>query len=580
MNVLRRMGQTRLELAAAALVIGLGPLLVALTLRLPPINQLDYADAWFYSAYAWVPRHHFSVFDWNYFSVRFPAILSIGFFERVFGVHLGYLVLRYLLAVGSGAAVYLCVRRFSTIPAAVGGVALLYLNPFFSRMLLWDYANFVAVSAGVAGFALWWWSEGRRLAWTLLAGAALAVAVFANIIVATALLVLFAVELVAAVRIGRRAVVHLMRRLAVAGVSAVGVFIAGFLGYLWFASVRPDDLVRPTIEFLRSNEENSSLYQRPLEEWLGHEFRIWAPIVISVALIAVLDRKALGTELTARIAQVCIGYTAFLWVYRFTVTSSVLETWWAYNMVVVVLVPALGVLIHAAAEDTRGVRSRALIAVGTCGLGALVIRTFEAEAEDLYTGLSERPRLLWALVSVAVGAAILVAIGRPAIRIGALAGVFLLATMMAWAPSVLDGRGKTGVFVSSGDLEWDAYGGAKRFIELVRDYDAQGHRVYTWYPETEGITNISWTTLPHLGLTVHLLGGPARLDRLEPLGKARLLQQDAAYVLAMSSRPNDVIAARRALLSAGFRGRTVRQGVLADGRMRYLLIELTHKPSA
>lgn len=574
------MGPRRQEIAAVLFVIMLGPLLVALALRLPPINQLDYADAWFYSAYAWVPRHHFSLFDWNYFSVRFPAILSIGVFERVFGVHVGYLVLRYLLAVGSGAAVYLGVRRFSTMSVATSATALLYLNPFFSRMLLWDYANFVAVSAGVAGLALWWWSEGRRLVWTLLPGAALASAVFANVIVATALLVFIAVETLAAVRIGRRAVVHLVARLAVAAGSAVMVFVAGFLGYLWFTSLSPDDLLRPTIEFLRSNEENSSVYQRPFDEWLGHELRIWAPVVVSVALIAVLRRRVLGTALPARIAQVCIGYTSFLWLYRFTVTSSVLETWWAYNMVVIVLVPALGVLLHAAAGDPRVARSCAVLAVGVCVLGALVIRTFDGAAEDFYRVIADRPRALWALVAMAVAAAVLLSARRPAIRLAAVAAVFLVSSTMAWAPSVLDGRGRTGVFVSNGDLEWDAYGGAKRFIEMVRDYDARGRRVYTWYPDTQGITNVGWTTLPHLGQTVQLLGAPARLDGLQPLGRARLLQQDAAYVLAMSSRPCDLRAARRALRSAGFRGRTVKRGALADGRMQYVLIELTGKPSA
>jgi hypothetical protein len=484
-----------------------------------------------------------------------------------------------LLAVGSGAAVYLCVRRFSTVPVAIGAAALLYLNPFFSRMLLWDYANFVAVSAGVAGLALWWWSEGRGLIWTLLPGAALASAVFANIIVSTALVVLFAVETLAAIRISRQAVVRLASRLAIAGASAGAVFTAGFSVYLRFAALSPDDLLRPTIEFVRSNEENSSLYQRPLEEWLGHEFRIWVPVVISVALVAVLRRKVLGTQLTARIAQVCIGYTAFLWIYRFTVTSSVLETWWAFNMVVLVLAPALGVLVDAATADARA-RSRALLAVAVCGLAALLIRTFDGAAEDLYRAISDRPRVLFALVALAVGAALLLAARRPAIRLAALGGVFLAATTMAWAPSVLDGRGETGVFVTNEDLEWDAYDGAKRFIELVRDYDARGHRVYTWYPDTGGITNIGWTTLPQLGQTVQLLGTPARLDRLEALGRARLLQQDAAYVLAMSPRPNDVTAARQALRSAGFQGRTVKQGALADGRMRYVLIELTRKPSA
>ena len=180
-----------------ATAIALGPLLAVVVLRLPLLNQLDWADAWFYSAYAWVPKHHFGVFGWNYFSVRFPAILSIGVFERVFGTDAGYLVLRYLLAVGTGTALYLCVRRFASAWISVATTMLLYLDPFFSRMLLWDYSGFAAVSAGVAGFALWWWSDGRRLGWTLLPGAALAIALFANALIGTALAVLFVVEAVA-----------------------------------------------------------------------------------------------------------------------------------------------------------------------------------------------------------------------------------------------------------------------------------------------------------------------------------------------------------------------------------------------
>jgi hypothetical protein len=564
-------------LAVSAAIIGLGPLAVHLALRLPPINQVDYADAWFYSAYAWVPRHHFSVFEWNYFSVRFPAILSIGLFERVFGVYGGYIVLRYLLAVGSGAAVYLAVRRFSTVSVAAGATALLYLNPFFSRMLLWDYASFVVVSAGTAGLALWWWTDGRTLAWTLIPGGALAIAVFANVIFATALLILVAVEGAAALRRGSRAVLRLCLRLGVAGASAVLVFLVGFLGYERFTSLTPDDLVRPTIDFLRSNEQNSALYQHPVGDWLGDELRIWAPVIVSVALVAALRGRLFDTDLRARVAQLCIGYTAFLWLYRFLVTSSVLETWWAYSVVVVVVAPALGVLID---EVSRDQRAGIWALVGVCALTALAIRTFDGSAVDLYGAISDRPRLLWTIVAAAVGGTLLLAARSRARRTAALVAVVVSSTAMAWAPSVFDGRGETGVFVSNGDLDWDAYGGAKQFVELVRDYDARGHRVYTWYPDTQGITNVGWTMLPQLGSTVQVLGAPTRLNKLEPLGKARLLQPDVAYVLAMSSRRNDLTAARTALRSAGFQERMVQSGVLADGRLRYVLIELTGKPSA
>jgi hypothetical protein len=65
---------------------------------------------------------------------------------------------------------------------------------------------------------------------------------------------------------------------------------------------------------------------------------------------------------------------------------------------------------------------------------------------------------------------------------------------------------------------------------------------------------------------------------LRPLGRARLLLPDARYVLAMSERQDDLSEARRALDVAGFEGRSVTSGSLADGRLRYILIALVRKP--
>ena len=566
--------------ALAIGVVGLGPLVVAAALRLPPVNQLEYADAWFYSAYAWVPRHHFAVFEWNYFSVRFPAVLSIGIFERIFGAQEGYVVLRYLLAVGSGGGLYLGVRRFASGWIALAAVALLYLNPFFSRMLLWDYANFIVVSAGVAGFALWWWADSRPARWAALPGTAVAIAVYANVILLTAVLVLVVVEAVAAARSGRRALLHLAQRVGVAALSAIAVLLVGYVSYLRFSAASPDDLLRPTIDFLVANDENSALYQRPIREWLYHELRIWAPIVTSLALVVVLGRRVLGTDLQARIAQVCIGYTAFLWLYRFTVTSAVLETWWAYNVVVIVTAPALGVLIQAFGREWRSDRFRALMSVAVSGGAALVIRTLAEPMVDLYGSIASRPRLLFSVVAAAAVVVLLARLGPFGLRAAAFGCVLLALSFISWSPSALDGRGTTGVFAVDGDLEWDTYAAGKEFVEVVRDHDSRASRVYTWYPDPSGPDSIGWTTLPHLGTTVHQVGAASAMNRLEPLGRARLLQPDAAYVLALSTRPRDVDDARRALVSAGFRGRTVKRGRLAEGRLNYVLILLTRKPPA
>jgi hypothetical protein len=558
-----------------AAAIALGPLLALAVLRLPLLNQLDWADAWFYSAYAWVPKHHFGLYGWNYFSVRFPAILSIGVFERVFGTDPGYLVLRYLLAVGTGTALYLCMRRFASVWIAIATTMLLYLDPFFSRMLLWDYAGFVAVPAGVAGFALWWWSEGRRLAWTLLPGAALAIALFANALIGTALAVLFMVEAAAALRLGRAAAVRTAARFVLLAVAGVLVLALGYVGYVAIiGSFAPSDLIRPTVEFIRSNKENSAPYQQPVSGWLRHELRIWPPVVLSFALIVALGRRLLGTDVPARIAQLCIGYTALLWVYRFTVTSSVIETWWAYAFVVVAMAPALGVLLWNVAERARVSKVAAAVPVAFAVLTAILIRNLSGPAVDAYGWVARHPPAIFALLGVALVGGLMLALRGRVPAVAGLAVVLVMFTVMTWAPSVLDGRGTTGVFVTDGGTEWKAYDGARSFLNLVRAYDSPNSRVYTWYPGTSGVTNIGWATLPQNGTTVEQVGTDMPVDHLTPLGRARLQQSNVGFVLVMSPRAKDLPAARAAIAGNGFGARLVTHGSWAGGGLRYALYSL------
>ena len=63
----------------AVLAILLGPILTVPVLRLPLINQLNYADAWFYSAYAWAPKHEFAVFGWTYSRCAFRRSLRSAY---------------------------------------------------------------------------------------------------------------------------------------------------------------------------------------------------------------------------------------------------------------------------------------------------------------------------------------------------------------------------------------------------------------------------------------------------------------------------------------------------------------------
>jgi len=556
-------------------VIVLAPVIAVLVLRIPLINQLNDADAWFYSSYAWVPKHQFAVFGWNYFSVRFPAILSIGVSERLFGVGGGYVVLRYLLAIVSGFSLYLCVRRFASVRVAIGAVLLLYLQPFFSRMLLWDYSVFLEVSVGLIGVALWYWSDGRPWAWTLLPGIALAAAVFANGLFVTAVLALLVVEGVAALRQGRRASLIYASRVATTAAAAFGVFCVGYLGYLTILGhLSPYELLRPTIEFVGESEKNSAPYVRPISSWLLHEPRVWAPIITSVALLAVLRRRIFGVGLEMRIAQLCVAFTAFLWLYRLTLTSSVVESWWAYSIVVVAMAPGVGVLLHELGQRPGHALRWMVAGVGAFFLTALLVRNIGGPAGDFYRAISTHTALFILLLAIGLASALLMATPRMAYRGAALALFLIVLALMSYAPSILDDRGTTGVFVANSSQEWTAYKAGKRFMEIVQDYDNPAHRVFLWFPGTLGDVDITWADLPQEGNTLNELGVSESLTQLTPLARARLLQPQVKYVMILAPRPSEVATARGVLASAGFGGPLVRGGRLAGNALNYALVAL------
>jgi hypothetical protein len=559
--------------------IGLAPIVVVLALRLPLINQLNFADAWFYSAFAWAPKHQFAIFGWNYFSVRFSAILPIGLFERAFGVGDGYLLLRYVLVVACGTSVYLCVRRFASTRVAAGTAVLLYLNPFFSRMLLWDYSGFMEVAAGVMGLALWYWADGRRPAWTVLAGVALACAVFANALVGTALIVLLLVEGIAAARQGGHATRRYVLRLAVLAGAAIGVFLAGYLSYLAIlGSLSPYDLLRPTIKFFGENNKQAALYEHPVSTWLLHEPRIWAPVVASVALIATLGRRFLGYDVEARVAQLFVGYTAFLWLYRFLVTSSVIETWWAYSVVVVAMAPALGILVHEFTSKASKPRRWVLVSAAVLAFTLLFIRDATTPAGELYRSLATHQLALILLIGVGLVASAVCAY-RPGRAYHGVSLAVLAAVLgvMLYAPSVLDGRGTSGLFVTSGSQEWTGYNAGKRFVDLVQDYDSPSHRVFLWYTGFLGYVSITWADLPQDADTLNQVGVDEPLGRLTALAVARLEQPEVRYVMILAPRPSEVLDARNALFTGGFGGGVVRSGALAGGALQFALVTITKR---
>jgi hypothetical protein len=282
----------------------------------------------------------------------------------------------------------------------------------------------------------------------------------------------------------------------------------------------------------------------------------------------------LGSGLIERIAQFCVAYTAFLWLYRFLVTSSVIETWWAYSVVVVAIAPGVGILLHELSRASSTARRWTTLAFGGLVATVLLIRNLPSPVVDAYRETTTNETLFVGLLGVGVAGAILLGSSH-ALRRGT--GSIVLAivlSMLFYAPSTLEGRGTTGVFVTNGGEEWKAYAGGEQFVHLVQDYDGRTHRVFLWYPGTLGYVSIAWAELPQTGNTLNEVGVTEPLGQLTPLARARLAQPEVRYVLIMSPRKDELQSARAALTAGGFGGVVVRTGEFAERELSFVLVAL------
>jgi hypothetical protein len=570
--------------AAPLAVILLGPLLGVLVLRAPLVNTMIYRDPWFYSAYGWELSHFVEVFGWLYYAVRFPVNLPIGLAADVFGAETGYLLLRFVILALTGWALYAVLRRFASVPVSCTGVALMTLNPFFLRLMLWDYTTFITLPCTLAGAAVWYLgaSTGRQR-WTALAsGALLAAAVFANPLAGFVIPVLYAVEGVAALRAGLRAVGHYAVRLALSAVGAVLVFLVGYLGYMTHlgTSLSPRDIVQPTLDVFGSYSQVLSPFQVPARTWLAHEPRVYAPPLACGALVVAMGRSLLATTIRARLAQFAIAYTAFFWLYRKFFTSSVVETWWAYSMTAVTIAFALPLVLDALErrDGARGVRGLLGAMLAGTIVADLLVRSFDDSVLSIYDAIHDHVPLLIAELAAVAAAAVAIRLLRGAARSAAVAAFAAGLAFVSLTPADYIGIHSPGEFSKLGSgAELSGYGAAHDLTELLARVDQPDARVFAW-TSMSGDANIVWVDMPHQFGGIQNAEKPVPLTRLTAAEIETLRNPLTRGVLVFDGDAAAVDGAAAVLRRNGFRTLERQRGTWAGGRLRYALIDLVGKP--
>ena len=561
-------------------VLCIAPLIGVALLRAPVLNQLGYVDASFYSGYGWGLDHHLKIFGFTYYGVRFPPILLIAGSSALFGPVPGYLILRWLIMAGACWSLYRCTRLYASRRVALGAALLLALNPWFVRLVLWDYVTFVALPATIAAVAVWpRGSEHRGLRAAAVAGALLAAAAFANPLSVSVAPVLALVELVAALRVGGVELRSFVLRCGSAVAGGAGVFLLGWLAYV---AVRgpfdPYDLLRPTIDFVRHQDTFAAAFVVPVRDWIVDEPRIYAPLVLLAGMALAMGRRLLGTDVPARVGQFAVLYAATLWVYRFIAVSSVIETWWAHGLLAVSMAFAGAALLHEV--DRRSPARLAAFAapIAVAALVGLVVRSSEIRALELYGDVRGHADRLGAIIAVFLLAGLAVRFSYDWARAVGAAAILGVVTWLALTPAQYIASGRTGEFSGVPIEELRGYAAAHRLEQLVNEGDTPSARRLVWYPEPTGLLQNVWVTLPNVGGSVNPYDAPSPDMAISAYGEARLRDPTTASVVLVSEDPAHLALARRNLLEKGIWHRTDKRQSWIGGRLWAQVVHLRPGP--
>ncbi len=563
------------RLTAATLVpwavVLLAPALGFLLLRAPLLNQLGFLDPWLYSGYGWTPAHHVALFGWPYYADRFTVVLPIAVSTGLLGPVPAYLVLHYVLVAGCGGLLYLAVRRFASWPVATAAVCLLMLNPFFVRLVSWDYTPFISLPCTIGGAALWYLGSTRaRALWTALgAGILLSAALYANVGAAGPVLpALLGVEAIAALRSGRRALVTLVLRVCAMVAGGLLVLGIGYLVYQAYVGSFPlKSMFQATIDLIRSSGQTAADYRVSPSIFLRTMPHLYAPLLVCLGTVLVLGRSLFGNTLRARMAQFAIAYTLVIWLYRFAANSDVVEIWFYYNMTAVTAAFAIPAILDELGQ--RQTRANWLlvagVAVAATGVADFVVRSV---SRLTLNNVSTHTFVLVCILVAGCIAAVLTAVMKR--RTGGMLALAVFFALVAGVALLPDNNAYVGGFSPYGTTaELQGYQAGYDMTQLIARYDRPSSRVLLW-DDLNGIGDAGWVNLGgHLG-TYQVPPIPT----LTATELASLNDPTTTRVLAVSQSVDEIASAVPALQKRGFAPSLETEGVWTGGRLYYALIKL------
>ncbi|WP_162559994.1 glycosyltransferase family 39 protein [Methylotetracoccus oryzae] len=541
------------------------PLAAFVLLRLPPISQNNFTDAMYYLGYA----HNFvdlvNRYGFIYYAVRFGPIFSELGFNALPGLLTGFHVLRYLLAVAVGFALYAVLGERYGRRAALLGVIAWTFSPVTARILLSTYVDSTAVPFTMLGMLLLIREHGRSGVSAFIAGILLCAGVSGNVY--AGVMIAFGLPAYAILNWGQ-SLARIARELATVLAGAVMLLTVFTLVYHGLFGVR--SLLQPVIDIsLRLAGGDAKQWTRPPGEWLFDSPHIYAPFVVMIGNFSVWrwtrDRLALASAVYLTLL------VAFYWVTDLALDGYSLSfyPYAAYWQAALML--ALGTVAGLAVKLAE-TRDRVSVTV------AVVLGLVAAPLAFSLTG-AQPPPLGWLTAAVAAALGLMVLTRtRPRLRPFALAGLLAVTTLLQ------AGSGVYNVLLGKPESnDRDLVRVALQVADLLPRIADDGKELAFWY--TPDATDRRLQMIQSIQLPFSQLrlkdAQPIALGPLSPEALELLRNPQLAHLVILDYSPARVDAALAELNSAGILYRLAQRRQLQSGDFGAVLahVVLDHPPA-
>jgi hypothetical protein len=526
-------------------------------------------DPWFYTGYAQDPALLFNQSGWTYYSIRFPVIFLSHAFTQALGPMIGYVALRYLILVSVGALIFVWARRNFGLGVAVLSYLFLFCSPYFPRLLLWDYVQYLSIPLAFAGMLVWYMPTQRPALRGAIVGFLFASAIASHFFIASAVGIFMLVECQFLFRTQRPSVaVRQLLSMALGGIVCIAFGLAYMtMVYRVFDPMYVFSILHGAVQAADNYTvaHSSSFLSWGTRIWYGY-----VPVVLAVSAGMMLGREALGTSNHARAWQFACAFTAFYWFHQLVLGRFIVENLYysfSLSIAVYLLFPVwLSLALRKLTDKQTQHRVLALLLAGVALVGApLANRIWPSLYADILD-TAQRSSFLLAVLAFCV-ACLTIALWSGAARSrGAIVLVSLPLLVACFQLMVFTDQYYRQPFSEGRSREIAFRRAAIDLFSIYQAYTTPEKKVVNWTTKKElKIMTITAVVL------LNNLGGYWDQEGLPVFGekqKTHLNAPNVRYVLAVSEDKERIEIGANALKESGVRFEVVKKGTLGEGEFQ------------